>query len=140
MTNDFLKIILTIVILLCVVGVFFWFISDKYPGYAAKKEVRTALTDIANGYKKFATNAGEPVTMELMYKNNWVTLDKETKKHWTFEMYGDPPNTIIAQSTPAMHYGRDKMVKIDIETMEMTGWSFTGAEDTTIFQAPVKRN
>jgi len=128
-TNDFLKIILTIVVLIAVVGAVLWFISDKYPMYAAKKEVQTALKDIANAYRRYGTSADETVTMELLLNRNWVTLEKETKQHWTFELVGDPPHTAFAMSTSAMPAGRDRVVKIDFSTNELSGWGIEGSEE-----------
>ncbi len=131
MTNDFLKTILLIVIVVAVIGAAFWFISDKYPVYAAKKEVVNALKDIANAYKRFGTSADQTVTMDLLTGKEWVILDKETKDHWYFELVGDPPTLIIATSNPSMPGGRDRVAKCDIASGKIWGWGTGIGEDST---------
>jgi len=128
-TNNFLKSIMLVVILICMVGVLFWFISDKYPIYAAKKEVQGALKDVYNGIIRYGSTENQALTMEDLTAKEWVILSAETKQHWTFELVGDPPTMCVAQSTPTMPAGRDHLVKIDLATGKMVGWG-TGIDDS----------
>ena len=131
MTNDFLKTVMLLVIVLCVVGVIFWLVSERYPAYAAKREVQQAMKDFCNAIKRYGSEADRVITADYLITKEWVTLDKETKRDWTFELYGDPPTLIIAQSTPSMVGGRDKIVKCDIASGSIWGWGTGIGEDST---------
>lgn len=129
--HEVLKIILLAVIGICVVGLILWYISDKYPLYAAKKEVTMALSDLARSYAKWAPTAEDPVTIDYITSTKqWVVLDAETKMHWSFELIGDPATRVVAQSLPGMPGGRDRYVYADIATGHLWGWGIKETEDS----------
>lgn len=128
--SEILKIILAIVIGICFIGIIFWIISDKFPMYAAKKEVSITLLEISNSYRKWSQSADEPVTIDYIFKNGWVVLSKEVKSHWVFELHGDPANRVVAQSLQGMPGGRDRFVYMDIETGLQWGWGIPATDDS----------
>ena len=128
--SEVLKFILLGVIILCIVGVVMWYISDKFPLYAAKKEVQIALKDYSTAYSKWSKTADETVTIDYINQKEWVILDKETKAHWFFQLIGDPATMVQAQSTAEMPGGRDHCVYADVETGRMWGWSIPATEDS----------
>ncbi len=128
--SEVLKFILLGVILLCIVGVVMWYISDKFPLYAAKKEVQIALKDYCTAYSKWSKTADETVTIDYINQKEWVILDKETKSHWQFQLIGDPAIMVQAQSLPSMPAGRDHCVYADIETGKEWGWGIPATDDS----------
>lgn len=108
--------ILIVVVIVAILAAISVPIYLEYVESARASDAKTAISSIWQGAQIFYQDRGEyPATVEELEDSRYVNLSSSTKLQWNFQLIGDPPVSITAQSTDQMAGGAGKEVRYDIE-------------------------
>ncbi len=115
--------ILIVVVIVAILAAISVPIYLEYVESARASDAKTAISSIWQASQIFYQDRGTyPATVEELEDSRYVTLSQSTKLQWNFQIVGDPPVSIQANSTDQMAGGAGKEVTYSIERGTWTGY------------------
>jgi prepilin-type N-terminal cleavage/methylation domain-containing protein len=115
--------ILIVVVIVAILAAISVPIYLEYVESARASDAKTAISSIWQAAQIYYQDRGEyPATVEELEDSRYVQLSNATKLQWNFQIVGDPPVSITAQSTDQMAGGAGKEVRYDIERGTWEGY------------------
>jgi Tfp pilus assembly protein PilE len=104
----------------------------EYVKSARASDAKTAISAIWQAAQVYYQETGEyPTNVEQLQDESYLELSSGTQRQWEFAIAGDPPLTIIANSTELMPGGAGREVRYNIEEGTWEGYGLPEDEGGT---------
>ena len=115
--------ILIVVVIVAILAAISVPIYLEYVKSARASDAKTAISSIWQAAQVYYQERGHyPGTVEELQDANYVQVQASTLLQWTFQIVGDPPTAINAQSTDQMAGGAGAEVRYDIARGTWAGY------------------